>query len=146
MKKVWSKIAGCLLLCVAATVYAETTTITVNTRNTSLIYKVDDAGKLRQVYFGPILDTESVENTQMTQVDAYPAFGTSYINEAALRVVHGDGNTSTELYFDGVEQNRLGDDMTETVIMLKDGYFPFTVKLFSQSTCFPASKHIFICP
>ena len=69
----------------------------------------------------------------MTQVDAYPAFGTSYINEAALRVVHGDGNTSTELYFDGVEQNRLGDDMTETVIMLKDGYFPFTVKLFFRA-------------
>lgn len=133
MKKVWSKIAGCLLLCVAATAYAETTTITVNTRNTSLIYKVDDAGKLRQVYFGPILDAESVENTQMTQVDAYPAFGTSYINEAALRVVHGDGNTSTELYFDGVEQNRLGDDMTETVITLKDGYFPFTVKLFFRA-------------
>ena len=45
MKKVWSKIACCLLLCVAATAYAETTTITVNTRNTSLIYKVDDAGR-----------------------------------------------------------------------------------------------------
>ena len=121
-----------LLLCFAVTTYAEET-ISINTDNTSLIYKVDKDKKLRQVYFGSFLDAKEAEATQVTKAEAYPTFGTSYVNEAALRAVHGDGNTSTELYFEGVEQNKLSDDITQTIITLKDGYFPFTVKLCFKS-------------
>ena len=132
MKTLGRQMLCYLLLCFAVTTYAEET-ISINTDNTSLIYKVDKDKKLRQVYFGSFLDEKESEATQVTKADAYPTFGTSYVNEAALRAVHGDGNTSTELYFEGVEQNKLSDDITETIITLKDGYFPFTVKLCFKS-------------
>ena len=106
MKTLGRQMLCYLLLCFAVTTYAEET-ISIDTDNTSLIYKVDKDKKLRQVYFGSFLDAKEAEATQVTKADAYPTFGTSYVNEAALRAVHGDGNTSTELYFEGVEQNKL---------------------------------------
>ena len=132
MKTLGRQMLCYLLLCFAVTTYAEET-ISIDTDNTSLIYKVDKDKKLRQVYFGSFLDAKEAEATQVTKADAYPTFGTSYVNEAALRAVHGDGNTSTELYFEGVEQNKLSDDITQTIITLKDGCFPFTVKLCFKS-------------
>ena len=65
-----------LLLCFAVTTYAEET-ISINTDNTSLIYKVDKDKKLRQVYFGSFLDAKEAEATQVTKAEAYPTFGTS---------------------------------------------------------------------
>lgn len=118
----------CTFVSFIPTTYAEKT-IAIDAGNTSLIYKVDKDRKVRQVYFGQSLDQRSAQETQMTQVDAYPTFGTSYVNEAALRAVHHDGNTSTELYFDTVETSNPSNDIVETAITLKDSYFPFTVKL-----------------
>lgn len=128
--KIWTLFC---ILSYTATVACAEEIISINTGNTSLIYKVDDNKKVRQTYFGRLLDKRAATETQVTKAEIYPAFGTSYVNEAALRVVHGDGNTSTELYFEGVQQRKLSDDITQTVITLKDGYFPFTVRL-----CFKA--------
>ena len=55
-----------LLLCFAVTTYAEET-ISIDTDNTSLIYKVDKDKKLRQVYFGSFLDAKEAEATQVTK-------------------------------------------------------------------------------
>lgn len=110
--------------------------ISICTDNLSLIYKVDDNNKVYQSYFGTRLDKASAEQIQQGTAEIYPTFGTSYVNEAALRAVHTDGNTSTELYFDGVQQTIVNADVTRTVISLKDGYYPFRVKL-----CFEAYQH-----
>ena len=55
MKTLGRQMLCYLLLCFAVTTYAEET-ISINTDNTSLIYKVDKDKKLRQVYFGSFLD------------------------------------------------------------------------------------------
>ncbi|MCL2649735.1 MAG: alpha-galactosidase [Candidatus Azobacteroides sp.] len=107
--------------------------ITINTNSTVLIYKVDDQNKLRQVYFGDKLPSSSVSQVLFTKAEAYPAFGASYVHEPALRAVHSDGNTSTELIFKDVEQSNLSNNIEQTIITLKDTYLPFTVKL-----CFKA--------
>ena len=88
MKTLGRQMLCYLLLCFAVTTYAEET-ISIDTDNTSLIYKVDKDKKLRQVYFGSFLDAKEAEATQVTKADAYPTFGTSYVNEAALRANAG---------------------------------------------------------
>ena len=54
MKTLGRQMLCYLLLCFAVTTYAEET-ISIDTDNTSLIYKVDKDKKLRQVYFGSFL-------------------------------------------------------------------------------------------
>lgn len=73
MKTLGRQMLCYLLLCFAVTTYAEET-ISINTDNTSLIYKVDKDKKLRQVYFGSFLDEKESEATQITKADAYPTF------------------------------------------------------------------------
>lgn len=107
--------------------------IAVKTNGSELVFKVGDNKKLYQCYFGESLKQEDREGILATEADAYPGFGTSYINEPAIRVVHGDGNTSTELLFVGSTQEKISDDITLTVIETKDAWFPFQVKLFFKA-------------
>jgi len=111
----------------------ENTSIIISTASNALVYKVDKNNKLRQCYYGGKLAASDYASIQVSSIDAYPAFGTSYTNEAALRAVHADGNTSTELIFDSYTTERAGDGVELTTILLKDTYFPFQVKL-----CFKA--------
>ena len=120
----------CLFSSVAFAQEILTPVISVNTRNNTLLFKVDDKSKLRQCYYGEKLPEASFKGVQTTAADAYPAFGTSYVHEAALRAVHADGNTSTELIYDSHSVKNISDNIEQTVITLKDAYFPFQVKLF----------------
>ena len=65
----------------------------------------------------------------MTKNDAFPTFGTSYVNEPALRAVHADGNTSTELAYVSHTTEQEADGVQYTEITLRDTYFPFDVVL-----------------
>lgn len=111
----------------------EDVTISVSTTDNTLLFKVDKKNKLRQCYYGNKLNPSDYSSVQISTVDAYPTFGTSYINEAALRVVHADGNTSTELVYDGFTQEKISGNIELTTIFLKDTYFPFQVKLYFKA-------------
>ena len=128
-----------LLLCmlqlffVAAVFSEDGLYIPITTANNALVFRVDNNHKLRQCYYGDKLNTSDYSSVQVSTMDAYPTFGTSNINEAALRAVHADGNTSTELIYDSYKTEKAGDGIELTTILLKDAYFPFQVKL-----CFKA--------
>lgn len=107
--------------------------ITVRTQTSELVYKVADNKKLHQCYFGESLKSNDLEGILQSDADAFPGFGTSYVNEPALRVVHADGNTSTELIYVGHTQQKLSDEITLTVIETKDIYFPLKVKLYFKA-------------
>lgn len=107
--------------------------IPVTTADNALVFKVDNTHKLRQCYYGTKLNPADYPSVQVSTADAFPTFGTSNINEAALRVVHADGNTSTELVFDSYTTEKISEDIDLTTITLKDTFFPFQVKL-----CFKA--------
>jgi len=111
----------------------ENTSIIISTASNALVFKVDKNNKLRQCYYGGKLSASDYASVQISTIDAYPTFGTSYTNEAALRAVHADGNTSTELIFDSYTTEKTIDGVELTTILLKDTYFPFQVKL-----CFKA--------
>lgn len=112
---------------------ANAQTIVIPTNHTSLVYKVDKDGALRQCYYGDRLEDAAYENVQMAPFPAYPAYGGDYVNEPALRVVHGDGNLTTELVYQSHEQSHPGEDITLTRIVLKDKFYPFTVTLFYKA-------------
>ncbi|MBN1131843.1 MAG: alpha-galactosidase [Bacteroidales bacterium] len=105
-------------------------TIKIDTKNISLIFFAEQDGKLQQGYFGKKLSDRDVTNIRLTGYDAFPSFGTTYINEAALRVVHGDGNTSTELVYQEHHSDTLTDGTVQTEIRLKDMVYPFFISLF----------------
>ncbi len=123
-----STILSCLIALTASQAFAIGETITISTEDVQLVYKVDDQNKLRQCYFGASLHDDAA-NVQMTKNDAFPSFGTSYVNEPALRAVHADGNTSTELAYVSHTVADEADGVQHTEITLRDTYFPFDVVL-----------------
>ncbi|MDD5186004.1 MAG: alpha-galactosidase, partial [Paludibacter sp.] len=123
-----------LQVLIAIVAFSETEVyIPISTNDNSLIFSVDKNQKLRQCYFGSKLNKSDYSSIQNTGIDAFPTFGTSNINEAALRIVHADGNTSTELVYDSYTSVQTAEGIELTTIILKDSYFPFQVKL-----CFKA--------
>ncbi len=104
--------------------------ITVNTKNTSLIYTVGKDQRLYQSYLGARLDgKEEAAEASSTVHPAYATFGTDNLFEPAIRVTHNDGNPSLELkYIDQSVQN-ISSDVTLTRITLKDPVYPVEVIL-----------------
>src|SRR5674476_702309 len=86
---------------------AENKVIIINTNHTSLIYAVDQTGKLNFQYYGKRINdanflSRKKLNTQSNAsrdvgYEAYPANGYGNINEPALSAIHQDGSLITEL-------------------------------------------------
>lgn len=113
------------LLCVAS----EKKTINIQTNHTSLVYKVNEKNKVCQSYYGNNLSEADCEMIPTSADELLLTFGTNYVHQPALRAVHADGNTSTELVYDRSETKRLNSNSTQTDIYLKDTYFPFYAKV-----------------
>lgn len=104
--------------------------VTISTDNTCLMLKVNDKNKLEQAYFGKkIKDPSELEKVPLNNFSAYTTYGTSHTFEAALRVTHADGNTSTELVYEAAKTEKLGDNIVHTVISLKDAFYNLYVEL-----------------
>ena len=118
-----------LLLFVASFQTFAEETVVVETQNTALVFKTDKSGQLRQSYIGERLsNADEYASAGQNAIDAYPTFGGKAFGEAALRVVHTDGNTSTELAYVSHTTSSEGNVVT-TVITLQDPVYPFTVRL-----------------
>lgn len=117
-------IFGAFVLC-----HVHAQTIGVHTKTTSLILKVDKGGELRQCYFGGKIDSSTYEAVPVSGFSVHPAYGRDQVYEPALRVVHADGNLTTELIYDRHEQHSLQNGVVLTQIVLKDKFYPLTVTL-----------------
>ncbi|MDR1682290.1 MAG: alpha-galactosidase [Candidatus Symbiothrix sp.] len=103
--------------------------IVIRTKNTCLVYKVNDQQQVCQSYFGNSLNDKDCEVIPLANDAIVLTFGGNYVFQPALRAVHSDGNTSTDLIFGRTETKRLNDNQTQTDIYLKDSYFAFQVKV-----------------
>lgn len=104
--------------------------IRINTNSTDLIFKVGNNGRLYQSYLGQkLMDTSDLASLKQGR-EAYLTHGMEDYFEPAVRVLHNDGNPSLLLKFISSETHRKSDDVTETVIVLKDEVYPVEVKLF----------------
>lgn len=116
------------LLCHCSVLFASSY-ITVQTNNTSLVFKVGDNGRLYQSYLGQRLNHSTDLNYLPQQGEAYIPHGYDDYFEPALHIEHNDGNSSTVLKYAGHEQKLQHDGSTLTVITLKDDKYPVQVKL-----------------
>lgn len=111
--------------------------IPVETANKGIYLLVESDGQVRFCYFGDVIkgyedlsttywegENPEVHNTKRS---LYPTFGNGYVEEVALKLTHADGNMTTRLVYDSHTVNTLSDNVTQTVITLKDEYYPLYV-------------------
>ncbi len=127
MKKVTCFVAACLTL--TASALSANEVITIETVNTSLVLKTDDAGRLYQSYFGKKLSNPNDYAHLPLGIEAYLTHGMEDYFEPALHIVHADGNSSTLLKYESHQSSTLADGATETVINLVDPVYRDEVKL-----------------
>jgi len=105
--------------------------IKVETKNISLILNAEKGKAPTYLYFGNKLKSEDISNLSVTangRMDAYPAYGMNCPAEAAIAVVHSDGNMSTQLEVTGtLTKNEKGG--TITCIHTKDPKYNLTVDI-----------------
>lgn len=114
----------------------------ISTGETDLLYCTGSNGRLYQVYFGSRLASEADFNKFSTVVNAgsdgsvsargwevYPASGAEDYFEPAFAVTHTDGNMTSIFRYVSSESKRIDDNVTETVIRLKDDVYPVNVTL-----------------
>lgn len=132
-----------LLVSLAATsLFAQQkVTIPIETGRNALVLQTDKNNRLNIVYFGRKLtqpgEYASVPG-QYRQDDGnagiyaspYTPSGTVSLSEPAIRVTHADGNTSLELLYQSHEVQQLNDNVTQTIIRLKDPVYPVEVTLY----------------
>ncbi|MEO6290825.1 MAG: alpha-galactosidase [Ginsengibacter sp.] len=104
--------------------------IIIHTKNTSLVYHVNNDKQLEQVYFGKrFSDTSNYADLSGSNNPAFPGGGMHYIYEPAMEVAHADGNISLQLNYVDNNIEQQDDHVTVTNIKLKDPVYPFSVTL-----------------
>lgn len=112
---------------------------TVTSGELQLSFMVGADDRLYQLGFGDA-SREVATPTKMPsrEWEFLPPYGNGVIAEPALQATHADGNTSTELLYQGHDTRTLGDGITQTEIRLKDPAYPFSVTIYIK--CYPAQS------
>ncbi|WP_460614468.1 alpha-galactosidase [Hymenobacter seoulensis] len=103
--------------------------IVIETEHVSMVLAVGENQKLYQTYLGTKLANTAEYQQLQHRHEAYVPAGTDNLFEPAIRVVHPDGNPSLALTFADQKTTKSGDDVTETVIRLRDPQYPVEVLL-----------------
>lgn len=132
-----------LLLCTIAT-HAQT--IRLSTAKSDLILRVGDNGRLYQSYLGEKLINEGDLKYLPLGTEAYLTHGMEDYYEPAIRVAHNDGNQSLLLTYADHKTTKIDDNVTQTVIHLKDKVYPVDVDLvyttYATENIIKSSSHI----
>jgi alpha-galactosidase len=107
---------------------AEAQTITIETKNSSVIFTVGRDQKLVQTYFGEKIADKKIQ-LPAGRHEAYVPSGMDNLFEPALRATHNDGNPSLQLNYVSNKSEKQQDNVTATTILLKDPKYPFEVQL-----------------
>ena len=104
--------------------------IIIQTDHSELVYTVGENGRLYQSYVGQRLSQSAVsEIVHPERHEAYITGGMDDPGDPAIRMVHADGNPSLELVYADQTVNKQDDNVTETIIHLKDPQYPVEVDL-----------------
>lgn len=125
---------------------ADESVIRISTGETDLIFQVGPNGRLYQSYLGAKLLNESdlehfsafVHGSMDGSVsdrgwEVYPGSGMEDYFEPVLALTHNDGNMTTLLKYVSSAQQKIDDNVSETVITLKDEVYPVEVKLYYRA-------------
>jgi alpha-galactosidase len=138
MKK---NISACLLACCIIPLNAAEQPVRISTHETDLILSVAPNGRLYQAYLGKRLANEAdlahlssyapggADGSSPRGWEVYPGSGAEDYFEPTLAVTHNDGNQTTILTFVSTETKKIDDNLTETLVFLKDKVYPVDVTL-----------------
>ena len=120
----------------------EKNVIRIATDNTDLILQVAPNGRLYQAYLGDKLLNEKDINNFSPYVkggsdgsvstrgwEVYPCSGAEDYFEPAFAIQHNDGNMTSIFKYVSSESKKLDNNVTETIISLKDDVYPVEAKL-----------------
>jgi alpha-galactosidase len=137
------KIVSILFFLVVVThIAVQAATIRISTNETELVLQTAPNGRLFQLYLGQRLSNPEeyarLAATMKSKSDgqaweAYPVSGTETYFEPAFGIRHNDGNLATVLQYVSHNVKKVSDDVTETVITLKDSLYPVQVKLYYRA-------------
>jgi alpha-galactosidase len=133
-----------LFLLLPISLIAQSTTILIETKTNALVLRTDNQNRLGTVYFGQKLQSKSEydliefetkyqDNNAGVYNNSYTPSGTWSLVEPALNILHGDGNTSTELLYKSHLIQKIDDNVTLTSIVLQDPNYFTEVNLFYKT-------------
>jgi alpha-galactosidase len=139
-KEFFAALFACL--CLLRPAVAQEAPIRISTHDTDLILSVAPNGRLYQSYLGKRLANEAdlVHLSYYTRGvsdgsnaargwEVYPGSGAEDYFEPTLAVTHNDGNMTTILSFLSSETRQIDNNVTETLVFLKDQVYPVEVTL-----------------
>ncbi len=112
--------------------------IPVQTDKLSMIFSVREDGKVYSQYFGDKISSslsiysDRQKNPYFSESagpEIFPGYGGLSTIEPALRLVHSDGVLTTELIYVSDKTVKIDDNISETVIRLKDRIYPVVVDI-----------------
>ena len=125
MKKLLTLI--CVVFCSILLPAQTVNLIGIETKNTSLVFTVDNHQKLLQSYLGEKLAQKDYSTLHGGR-EAYLTAGMENQFDPAIRMVHADGNPSLELQYVSYKTEKK-DDITNMDVLLKDPAYPVEVTL-----------------
>ena len=130
-KSAFSFIALCLACLSAA---AQNTQFVIQTKNISLVLTKGTNGRIYQSYLGKrLLNPADNANLAGTKHEAYITGGMEDLHQPAISVTHTDGNPSLQLQYVSSKTDKPNDDVTATIIELKDPQYPVEVALHYEA-------------
>ena len=112
----------------------QTSDIVIETAHSALVLRQGKDHHVFQQYFGEKLDHPGdYEALPEGTHQAYISAGMTDLFTPAIRMVHADGNPSLDLQFVKISRTKQSDDVTSTVIELKDPVYPVTVALHYEA-------------
>lgn len=131
-----------LIVCALQVNAGNNTFVRISTNETDLILQVAPNGRLYQSYLGSPLINESefvnlpyyIHSGSDGSVsnrgwEVYPASGAEDFFEPAFAITHNDGNMTSILRYVSHDVKKQDDNVTETIIRMKDDVYPVTVDL-----------------
>ena len=129
-------------LFISSVCIVEAQTIRISTNETDLILKVAPTGQVCQSYLGAKLGKSTnlddlpvnyFEKVGSRKWDVYPASGWQDYFEPAFAIKHNDGNLTSLFRYVSHDIKKIDNNVTQTIINLKDDVYPVEVKLFYQT-------------
>ncbi|MFB6455999.1 alpha-galactosidase [Chitinophaga sp. Hz27] len=122
-----------LLVLFSVSTYAQNQPIRITTSNVSLVFTINNQGRLIQRYLGKRLTPENIDTLNKSSQEAYVTAGMESLLEPAIRLIHNDGNPSLELKYQSHQVTKKDNNVTNVDIYLKDPVYPVNVTLHFES-------------
>ena len=106
--------------------------VDISTPKTSLILDAEKGGGLRLLHYGNRMESTDIATLKEAGAinrNAYPVYGILPQGEAAMSVIHADGNMTTDVEVTGINTTTAPNGAKVTTISMRDKVYPFNLNV-----------------